>query len=122
MVAVETLGPEPVGGGDHPERHISARFAMMSPKTAQSVGGCRGTGWSGNPASRAPPATFDLCVCSRRGQPAGEHYVADDDVRAGAVALLCRRRGEAALWARRGAAPHDPAAAEPIDPAPRAHP
>src|SRR5437763_663249 len=62
MVAVEPLDPEPVGGGDHPERHISARFVTISPKTAQSVGGCRGTGWRGNPASRAPPATSGLCM------------------------------------------------------------
>src|SRR3954470_13979306 len=66
MVAVETLGPEPVGGGDHPERHIWARFAMMSPKTAQSVGGCRGTGWRGN-----PPAARRLrclgCACAPGG-------------------------------------------------------
>src|SRR4051794_36022509 len=38
MVALEPLDPERLGGGDHPERHIPARFAMISPKTAQSVG------------------------------------------------------------------------------------
>jgi DNA-binding transcriptional LysR family regulator len=43
-------------------------------------------------------------MCSGRRQPAGEHYVADTDVRAGPAALLCRppdTRAELhAVWRR----------------------